>query len=75
MQMKAPAVCCVGFVYVSMKNNLRIVDPPVDSHFCSPAYYASFVEQPENFHFSNCFSLAYIGKDIAILIVKLTRLV
>lgn len=57
------------------KNKLWIVDPPVDSHFCSAAYNPSFVEQAQNFHFSNCFSLAYIVKDIAFPILMLTRFV
>lgn len=54
------------------KKMLWLVDPPVDSHFCSAAYNPSFVEQPQNFHFSNCFSSAYIVKDVAFLILMLT---
>lgn len=50
---------------------LRLVDLPVDSHFCLAAYNPVFVEQAQNFHFSN-FSSAYIVKDIAFLIRMLT---
>lgn len=56
-------------------NKLLLVDPPVDSHFCSEANNPSFVEQPQNVQFGNCFPLAYIVTDIAFLVLELTRFV